>query len=167
MREMATPPEIMHTADIPEAESEVQDALMARMERGAKRSKNRPKQSRARKAKAEVSTLTPILSQLPRNNGVARDKRGRILKGSVSPARGSVWREVQKYAEVYAFEAVDFLVQVMRDPLTKTQDRIIATGMLMDRGLGKAVELAKLEVTGPEGSTEPQVLIIGDQKIVF
>jgi hypothetical protein len=40
--------------------------------------------------------------------------------------------------------------------------------MLLDRGLGKAVELAKMEVTNVDGEkTEKQVLIINGQKVVF
>jgi hypothetical protein len=170
---MSAEPEVLHTADIPDMNDEVQQTLMARMEAKGASSKNRPKSSHARKGSAKdraqklaPSGMLPVLQQLPRPYA-PRDARGRLLKGA-KLAKGQLWREVQRYAETHAFEAIDFLVQVMRDPLTKTQDRLIATQMLLDRGLGKAVELAKMEVTNVDGEkTEKQVLIINGQKVVF
>jgi hypothetical protein len=171
---MTAEPELIHTADIPDGNDEVQETLMSRLENASTAAKKRPKSSRARKGSAKdraeslaPSGMLPVLQQLPRPYA-PRDARGRLLKGA-KLAKGQLWREVQRYAETHAFEAIDFLVQVMRDPLTKTQDRLIATQMLLDRGLGKVVELTEMEVTTNKGDAkaDTQVLIIAGQKVKF
>lgn len=159
-------PEIVRTGDIPEAEAEVQDALIARLSKAKSKPKQRERGKQKSKKEPTRSGLVPLVPQTPRSANLPGMPGNRANPGGKS----TTWREAQKYAEVHVFECLDFLMAVVRDPLTKTSDRITASGMLLERGLGKAVELAKLEIENKTASesTENNVLVLPNgQKVIF
>lgn len=152
--------EILRTSDIPEAEAEVQEALMARLAKSDPKGPGKRKRKAASTSKVDAKTsgLTPIAAQSPRKN---------MLKG-----QGINWREAREYAAVHVFECIDFLMQVVRDPLSKTSDRITAALEVADRGgASKQMIMNALQVNVNNPATDTpaqsQVLIIGDQKVVF
>lgn len=163
---MANDPEILHTADIPEAEAEVQDALIARLTKDQQQAHGNAKTKHRRRRKKEslpkvdpVATgLTPVAIQSPRKN---------MLKGM-----GANWKEARDYAALHVFECIDFLMQVVRDPLSKTSDRITAAIEVADRGgASKQMIMQALQVnvnkSADEAPVQSNVLIIGDQKVTF
>jgi hypothetical protein len=94
---------------------------------------------------------------------VARDQKGRFLAGGASPnplgrtiatyPRDSA--ELRDLARQYTPEAVAELVKIFRTARSK-RVRLIAIGMLLDRGYGRAVEMQVIaqETVRPYEGTE-------------
>jgi hypothetical protein len=163
---MSAEPEILHTSDVPSGaegepshEDEAQSAIMARIDAMRNPSAGRTdKRVNARKGKGAGKLapmqFSPVIAAKLRDKG--------------NPGLKRTWRDLRVYANNHSYEAIDFLVQVMRDPLCKTQDRLIAAQTLLDRGQGKAVEISKMEVTTNEGAEATKnVLMLNGQKVTF
>jgi hypothetical protein len=94
---------------------------------------------------------------------VARDEKGRFLAGAASPnplgrAIASYPRdsaELRDLARQYTPEAVEELVRIFRTARSK-RVRLVAIGMLLDRGYGRAVEMQVIaqEAIRPYEGTE-------------
>lgn len=168
-----TEPEIIHSADIPEdaAAVEAQDAIMARVEAlrpgPGTRSKRERKQAKgAEKLQEKIAAaraLAPLVVQPPRKVG-----NPAMVKGGKSVNPGGITkidRQIRDYARAHCFEAIDFCVAVMRDPLCRTSDRLAAAAELIDNArLPKAAG----DDGGQGGNTITiNVLKIGDQVIKF
>lgn len=161
-------PEILPAGDIP-PELEAQEALVARLEHATgepSRSSGYAVSTRKPTGKGRSQSLTPIAKQTPRPT---RDARGRIIKGSTSLNPGgktAIGKEIQRYAELHCMEAIDFLVNVMRDPIYRTQDRIEAAKELIRQGHGLAKGKSSGEDEGGKNTTV-NVLVINGQRIEF
>lgn len=167
-----TEPEVIHSADIPEdtAASEAQDALMARIENlrpgpGRRSGRERVQAEGAEKLEEKIAaakSLPPVTKQTPRKAG-----NPALVKGSNNPGGVSkLDRAIRDYARAHAFEAIDFLTMVMRDPLCRTTDRMTAAAHLIDYArLPKSLDA---DGGGEGGGTVTiNVLKIGDQVIRF
>lgn len=164
-----TEPEIMHSADIPEdaAAADAQDAIMARVEalrpgpghRSPRERKQAKGSEKLQEKIAKAVSLAPLAVQKPRPG---------FQKGR-SPNPGGITkidRQIRDYARMHCFEAIDFCVAVMRDPLCRTSDRLAAAAELIDNArLPKALD--DDGGAGRGNSITINVLKIGDQVIKF
>jgi hypothetical protein len=115
--------------------------------------------------------LPPAPSAVPTSPPVARDAHGRWLPGTRSPnpnppGRPVVAAEVKKLARTYSVEAIETLVELMRDKNEPGTTRKAAADSLLDRGFGKPVQ--QIEAGGPgafEELEESELLAFARQKI--
>jgi len=59
--------------------------------------------------------------------------------------------EVRSYARQHTKEAIDTLVEIMRNPKCQSRSRVSAASLLLDRGWGKARETLEHGVTSELG----------------
>lgn len=67
--------------------------------------------------------------------------------------------DLRKYAREFTFEAIDILKQIARDVNASSSSRVLAVGMVLDRGHGKAVQPVEHGGVGAfEGKTEAEMM---------
>lgn len=86
---------------------------------------------------------------------MAKTTKGESKKGGVTN-RGTLYA----YASAYSFEAIDFLVEIMRDEQTQKAVRMGAARALLDKSLP---DLKSTELTGQENG--PIEIILKAEKL--
>lgn len=79
---------------------------------------------------------------------VKRGERGRFLPGSIAnpnpPGRKKIAEEVKELAAAACVDAIRVLREICANPAEKSQNRMTAAQILMDRGIGKVPNETKL-----------------------
>ncbi len=80
-----------------------------------------------------------------------RDENGRFVAGNnANPSgRPKVPKDVREATRAACPEAVQFLINLMRNPKEKTAYRLDAAKTLLDRGYGKPESMSKIELSSP------------------
>ena len=80
-----------------------------------------------------------------------RAKNGQFLPGHVANPGGrpKVPKDVREATRAACPEAVQFLINLMRNPKEKTAYRLDAAKTLLERGYGKPESMSKIELSSP------------------
>ena len=81
---------------------------------------------------------------------VNRDKAGRFIAGNKSGGRPKIPEDVKEAIRAACPEAVQYLIELMRNPKEKTAYRLDAAKTLLDRGYGKPEMMSKVELSTKE-----------------
>lgn len=92
-----------------------------------------------------------------------RDSKGRFTKGkSGNPnGRAKIPADLKEAFKAQCPKALDILVGIMNDPVSKDNDRIRAAEIILDRGYGKPAQAVELET-----KNVPRVVFVGENDIL-
>ena len=78
---------------------------------------------------------------------VNRDKNGRFVAGNSGGGRPKIPADVKEAIRAACPEAVQFLIELMRNTREKTAYRLDAAKTLLERGYGKPESMSKIELS--------------------
>ena len=87
------------------------------------------------------------MSDKRQKNG--RDNKGRFLPGNKGGGRKPTPKEFKELAENSSVDALETVINILRDPEARHADKIKAAELILDRAYGKAKQ--GMELTGEDG----------------
>lgn len=88
------------------------------------------------------------MAETVNRTGNGRDSKGKFTKGNPGGGRKPIPQEFKELAESYSVEALQTVIDIIKNPLTETKDKLKAIEIVMDRGIGKATQQIDAHVTG-------------------